>query len=262
MLVYKRKTAQGALYLLRTCFGSTNEMHVVLSTAPSTTMHHDAPILAYIRFHEAYIHHAVASHEQDGKHTCEMRTVARVTKCHLVFAEQRSSHVLLFARTYAAITAAPPSIIPPTQAFAGTEDLVSLPGSPDEANPTTWVQVAGDPVSFDATTGARISSPLGSAAVFALTEGSYFCMLVESDGEAALFDAPEGEQNKVVAVFKKLIDVYTTCVHVCTSLSARLNKTTEKNTSASLVCTIAAAGLRYQNNETNRRVVAHSSGRG
>lgn len=90
----------------------------------------------------------------------------------------------------------PPAIHCPTQAFAGTEDLLPLPGSTDEANPTTWVQVAGDPVSFDATTGARISSPSGSAAVFALTEGSYFCMLVESDGEAALFDAPEGEQKK------------------------------------------------------------------
>lgn len=30
------------------------------------------------------------------------------------------------------------------------------------------------------------------AAVFVLTAGSYFCMVAESNGEAVLFDAPEG----------------------------------------------------------------------
>lgn len=88
-----------------------------------------------------------------------------------------------------------PAIPCPTQVY-GPENLAPLPGSPDPANPTKWVQVGGDPVSFDAVTGARISSPPGSAALFALTEGFYFCMLVESDGEAALFDAPEGTLNK------------------------------------------------------------------
>ena len=207
-----------------------NEMHVVLSTAPSTTMHHDAPILAFMKFQKPTY---TMQWRRTSKmaNTCEMRTVARVTKCHRVFAEQRSSHVLLlllllYRADFRRYHRFPPSTVPPTQVYAGTEDLVSLPGSPDEANPTTWVQVAGDPVSFDATTGARISSPPGSAAVFALTEGSYFCMLVESDGEAALFDAPEGKQNKVVAVFKNIIDVYSVndvraCVYVFAVSSAK-----------------------------------------
>lgn len=33
----------------------------------------------------------------------------------------------------------------------------------------------------------------GGSAVFALTDGAYWCMLAESNGEAALFDAPEGD---------------------------------------------------------------------
>lgn len=55
-------------------------------------------------------------------------------------------------------------------------------------NPVTYEQIAGKPA-FDDATGERNSN----AAVFALTDGSYQCMLAESNGEAALFDAPEGE---------------------------------------------------------------------
>lgn len=39
-------------------------------------------------------------------------------------------------------------------------------------------------------TGERTDA--GGAAVYALTAGGYWCMLAESNGEAALFDAPEG----------------------------------------------------------------------
>lgn len=35
-------------------------------------------------------------------------------------------------------------------------------------------------------------SDAGGAAVYTLTAGSYWCMLAESNGEATLFDAPEG----------------------------------------------------------------------
>lgn len=49
------------------------------------------------------------------------------------------------------------------------------------------VQIAGEPAVFGA---AREHA---KAAVFVLTAGSYFCMVAESNGEAALFDAPEGK---------------------------------------------------------------------
>ena len=38
--------------------------------------------------------------------------------------------------------------------------------------------------------GERINT--GGAAVYTLFAGSYWCMLAESNGEATLFDAPEG----------------------------------------------------------------------
>lgn len=65
-------------------------------------------------------------------------------------------------------------------------DFLPLPGSPDPTNPTRYKQIAGSPA-FDEETGERNSD----AAVFVLTEGFYMCMLAESDGAAALFDAPE-----------------------------------------------------------------------
>lgn len=78
------------------------------------------------------------------------------------------------------------------QAFAGVDDFVTLPGSPDPLNPVRYKQIAGAPVSFDADTGERTASDVESGAVFVLTEGLYFCMVAESNSEAALFDAPEG----------------------------------------------------------------------
>ncbi|CAM9795943.1 unnamed protein product, partial [Laminaria digitata] len=50
-----------------------------------------------------------------------------------------------------------------------------------------YKQIAGEPA-FDEDTGLRNNN----SAVFVLTEGVYFCMLAESNGEAVLFDAPEG----------------------------------------------------------------------
>lgn len=67
------------------------------------------------------------------------------------------------------------------------EDFYTLPGTPDPANPARYKQIAGDPA-FDAVTGLRNDN----SAVFVITEGVFFCMLAESNGEAALFDAPEG----------------------------------------------------------------------
>lgn len=80
------------------------------------------------------------------------------------------------------------------------ETFSSLPGSPDPSNPTTYKQIDGDPVVFDEATGERNGTT--NSAVFVLTEGTYFCMLVESNGEAALFDAPEGEDNKYSQIMK------------------------------------------------------------
>lgn len=77
------------------------------------------------------------------------------------------------------------SPIPP-EVFA---EFFPLPGSPDPANPVKYKQIAGEPA-FDEATGARNSN----SAVFVLTEGTYFCMVAESQGEASLFDAPEGMQ--------------------------------------------------------------------
>ena len=55
-------------------------------------------------------------------------------------------------------------------------------------NPALYQQIAGEPA-FDEATGERN----GNAAVFALYDGTaYQCMLAESNGVAALFDAPEG----------------------------------------------------------------------
>ena len=67
------------------------------------------------------------------------------------------------------------------------EEFLPLPGTPDPANPATYKQIAGEPA-FDKETGLRNDN----SAVFVLTEGIYFCMLAESNGEAVLFDAPEG----------------------------------------------------------------------
>lgn len=75
--------------------------------------------------------------------------------------------------------------------FDGQDELLPLPGSPDAANPVLYKQISGEPVTFDAVTGERNAD--GRTAVFALTEGVYWCLLAESNGEAALFDAPEGE---------------------------------------------------------------------
>lgn len=41
-----------------------------------------------------------------------------------------------------------------------------------------------------------------ASAVFALTDGAYFCMLAESGGEAVLFDAPEGATH-LLRTYKK-----------------------------------------------------------
>ena len=73
----------------------------------------------------------------------------------------------------------------PSEVF---ETFDPLPGTPDPSNPTRYRQIEGQPA-FDEDSGERNSNP----AVFVLTEGIVFCMLVESDGEAALFDVPEGE---------------------------------------------------------------------
>ena len=67
------------------------------------------------------------------------------------------------------------------------EEFLPLPGSPDPANPAKYKQIAGD-LAFDEDTSMRNDK----SAVFVLTEGTYFCMLAESNGEAVLFDAPEG----------------------------------------------------------------------
>ena len=72
----------------------------------------------------------------------------------------------------------------PPEAF---EEFLPLPGSPNPDNPSMYKQIAGDPA-FDEATGLRNDN----TAVFVLTEGAYFTMLAESNGEAVLFDAPEG----------------------------------------------------------------------
>ena len=78
----------------------------------------------------------------------------------------------------------------------GVDDFLPLPGSPGPGGSVKYKQIAGEPVTFDADSGARNNSPAsGSAAVFVLKGGAYFCMLAESDGEAALFDAPEGDKD-------------------------------------------------------------------
>lgn len=66
-------------------------------------------------------------------------------------------------------------------------EFLPLPGSPDPANPILYEQIAGQPA-FDEVTGERN----GNSAMFVLTDGTYMTMLAESNGEAALFDAPEG----------------------------------------------------------------------
>lgn len=84
--------------------------------------------------------------------------------------------------------------------FDGQDELLPLPGSPDAANPVLYKQISGQPVTFDAVTGERSGDDGGGTAVFALTEGVYWCLLAESNGEAALFDAPEGEIDVCAAV--------------------------------------------------------------
>lgn len=69
-------------------------------------------------------------------------------------------------------------------------EFLPLPGSPDPANPILYEQIAGEPA-FDEVTGERN----GNSAAFVLTDGTYMAMLAESDGEAALFDAPEGSMS-------------------------------------------------------------------
>lgn len=66
-----------------------------------------------------------------------------------------------------------------------------MPGSPNPANPLTYKQISGEPVSFDATTGER-TNEYSPGAVFAIHGVAYWCTLAESNGEAVLFDAPEG----------------------------------------------------------------------
>lgn len=76
----------------------------------------------------------------------------------------------------------------PADAYDGAELFQPLPGNGvDSANPVKYQQIAGREA-LDFASGERNDN----AAVFVLTEGTYFCMVVESDGEAALFDAPEG----------------------------------------------------------------------
>lgn len=82
-------------------------------------------------------------------------------------------------------TCDPLASVPP-EVYAGADEFSPLPGNPDPANPVVYKQIAGGPA-FDAS-GVRRDT----AAVFAIHGGAYFCMLAESDGEAALFDAPEG----------------------------------------------------------------------
>ncbi|CAM9874646.1 unnamed protein product, partial [Choristocarpus tenellus] len=71
---------------------------------------------------------------------------------------------------------------------------------------------------FDAD-GTRNSNP----AVFILTEGTYFCMIAESEGEAALFDAPEGS-------FVKSSDVYPTDSWIPESIHALIGEGTRLKT--------------------------------
>lgn len=75
------------------------------------------------------------------------------------------------------------------QVFDGQDELLPLPGTTDPLNPVLYRQISGLPI-FDET-GER-SDAGGAAAVYALTAGGYWCMLAESNGEAVLFDAPEG----------------------------------------------------------------------
>lgn len=67
------------------------------------------------------------------------------------------------------------------------EDFLPIPdggSSGNASNPVMYKQIGGNKAS---------GSSEGTTAVYALTEGAYFCMLAESGGEAVLFDAPEGE---------------------------------------------------------------------
>ena len=77
------------------------------------------------------------------------------------------------------------------QVFDGQDELLPIPGAIDPLNPVLYRQISGSPVFDEA--GER--SDAGGAAVFALTAGGFWCMLAESDGEAALFDAPEGMET-------------------------------------------------------------------
>ena len=156
-------------------------MHHMTNILPAACMYNKTPSSSFVRIAEALIYWQL-----DVLHMYGM---------------------YLRLRCIAQPISTPPAIPCPTQVY-GPENLAPLPGSPDPANPTKWVQVGGDPVSFDAVTGARISSPPGSAALFALTEGFYFCMLVESDGEAALFDAPEGTLNKKLQLNYSHLNIY------------------------------------------------------
>lgn len=54
---------------------------------------------------------------------------------------------------------------------------------------------AANPVLYKRVTGAD-----GGGAVYVLTEGAFWCMLAESEGEAALFDAPEGMRRRHTTV--------------------------------------------------------------
>lgn len=80
----------------------------------------------------------------------------------------------------------------PAEAYRGADELSTLPGNPDPANPVIYKQIAGEPA-FDASGKRR-----DTAAVFAIKGGDYFCMLAESRGEAALFDSPEGESGGTI----------------------------------------------------------------
>lgn len=91
----------------------------------------------------------------------------------------------------------------PVTPDAYTTEWLPLPSSVSSGNSLTYVQIAGLPA-FDEVTGERT----GNAAVFVLTDGNHQCMLAESRGEAALFDAPLKVRNLWISpksVFSSLI---------------------------------------------------------
>lgn len=64
-------------------------------------------------------------------------------------------------------------------------------------------------------TGKR--SDAGGSAVYALFAGVYWCMLAESNGEAALFDAPEGARFQIGEL---VACVRAVCMRIQTPLPA------------------------------------------